>query len=52
MVAEVKRRSLDPAGVLDEEAVAEVHKSGIRFVALSYESGAPRLAAAEPGETV
>jgi hypothetical protein len=38
--------------VLDEEAVAELHKSGIRFGALSYESSAPRLEGAESGERV
>ena len=38
--------------VLNEEAVAELRKSGVRFVALSRESNAPRLEGAGSGERV
>ena len=38
--------------VLEEEALAELRKSGIRFVALSYESSAPHLEGAGSGERV
>ncbi len=34
--------------VLEEEAVTELRKSGVRFAALSYESSAPRLEGAGP----
>ena len=36
--------------VLDEEAVTELRKSGIRFVMLSHESHAPGLEGVTPGE--
>ena len=38
--------------VLDEEAVAELRRSGIRFVALSRESPAPSLQGVGSGERV
>ena len=38
--------------VLDEEAVAELRKSGIRFVSLSRESCAPDLEGAGSSERV
>ncbi len=38
--------------VLDEEAVAELRKSAIRFAALSHESSAPRLEGVGSGERV
>ena len=38
--------------VLDEEALAELRKAGIRFVTLSHESGAPSLEGAGSGERV
>ena len=38
--------------VLDESAVAELRKSGIRFRVLSYQSSAPRLEGAGAGERV
>ncbi|MCR4415780.1 MAG: hypothetical protein NUV77_25480 [Thermoguttaceae bacterium] len=42
----------DRTYVLDEEAVAELRKSGIHFVALTRESDAPRLEGAGSGERV
>ncbi len=38
--------------VLDEEAIAELRKSGIRFVTLSQESSAPNLEGVGSGERV
>ena len=38
--------------VLEEEAVAELSKSGIRFVAISRESDAPSLEGVGSGERV
>jgi hypothetical protein len=38
--------------VLDEESVAELRKSGIRFVTLSHESSAPGLEGVGSGERV
>ncbi len=38
--------------VLDEEAVAQLRKSGIRFVTLSHESSAPGLEGVGTGERV
>ena len=38
--------------VLDEEAIAELRKSGVRFVTLSHESCAPGLEGVGSGERV
>jgi hypothetical protein len=38
--------------VLDEESIAELRKSGIRFVTLSQESSAPNLEGVGAGERV
>ena len=38
--------------VLDEEALVELRKSGIRFVTLSHESSAPGLEGVGSGERV
>ncbi len=38
--------------VLDEEAVQELRKSGIRFIAVSRESNAPSLKGAGSGEGI
>ena len=42
----------DRTYVLDEESLAELRKSGIRFVTLSHESCAPGLEGVESGERV
>jgi hypothetical protein len=38
--------------VLDEESVAELSKSGIRFVTISHESSAPALEGVRAGERI